>query len=202
MKKRITLAACLLAGAAVADVDIQLSQDGYGITKVNSSGSEGVDYVLAQLIWSATAPTYQGGADASLGSGEFLLSDYLTAPGDWGTFDAGVDTYYDTDVGNNDINNGYYFVRLYDNEAKAQDDWYLQFNLRGPTLKEFDTEPRPPHYVTADDISNLVGDGQDTIDLNDANYGHQAIPEPAVASLIGIFGGGLIITRRVFSKKA
>ena len=30
----------------------------------------------------------------------------------------------------------------------------------------------------------------------------QAIPEPAVAGLLGIFGGGMLITRRIFKKEA
>lgn len=202
MKKSIVLLVCLLAaGVALADLDIEFNNNGTAVALTD--GATPVDQALVQLIWASTSPVAQAGSDATLGSGEFLLSDYLTASGSAGTFDPKVvTTYLDANVGNNDVNNGYFFVRIFDNSAKAEGAWYLQFNLAGPSLTEYDVEPRPTQYITGNMIDDAVGGSGQFIALNDSNFGHQAIPEPAVAGLIGIFGAGMIFARRMFSKGA
>ncbi len=204
MKRGIVSFMCLLvASVTFADLDIKFQNNGTAIALTD--GTTPVDVALVQLIWSATSPVAQAGADAVLGSGEFLLSDYLTAAGDAGTFSSStVDRYNDSDVGNNDVNNGYFFVRIFDNTAKADSDWYLQFDLAGPNLKDSTAQPPPPEatYDTGNLIDSTVGGGGQFIALNDSNFGYQAIPEPAVGGLIVIFGTGMIVARRMFTKGA
>ena len=193
----MALSISLVAGVASAELDINFGNDATAVAGVGSGGTVDVGEVLGQLIWTASVPTAQAGDNAALGTGEFLLASVLSPSGFWGTFDEGLSTYVDLDVGGADINAGYFLVRLFDDSAKAEDDWYLQFDLAGPVLTEYDIVPRPTPYLTA----NLMPGGS-TIDLDDATYGYQAIPEPTVAALLGIFGSSMLVGRRLFSKKS
>jgi len=183
----------LITGFASADLDIEFDNFGGTVTAAGSGGTVGIDQVLAQLIWTASVPTAQAGVDGALGTGEFLLDSILTTSGFWGAWsdqDQTVKTYLDSDVGDADINVGYFFVRMFDNAAKAINNFYLQYLAAGPTLTEYDTDPRPTQYLT----SGLIGGN----DIDD--QGLQVIPEPTVVSLIVIFGGGMLVGRRIFVK--
>jgi hypothetical protein len=56
------------------------------------------------------------------------------------------------------------------------------------TIPDWSSDPAPPAVFEYNAGSVVAGDWQ-------------AIPEPAVASLIGIFGGGLFFVKRRFAKK-
>ena len=194
MKAIGTLMAFLVAGIAYADIDIEFDNTGGTVTEGGSGGTVGIDVVLAQLIWTASVPTAQAGIGGALGTGEVLLDTVTTTLGMWGTWgdqDQPVETYLDSDVGGVNINNGYFFVRLFDIANTAVDDYYLQWESAewSPALTEYNTEPRPTQYLT--DTKLFAAD----ID----EHGNQVIPEPAVAGLIGIFGAGMIFARRMFS---
>ncbi len=195
MKKLLLFAQIILAaGVASADLDVEFDNFGGVVTSAGSSGTVGIDQVLAQLIWTASVPVAQAGIDGALGTGEFLLDSILTTSGYWGTWsnqDQPIKTYLDGHVGGADINAGYILVRMFDNSAKDLDDFYLQYLIAGPSLIEFNTAPRPTAYNT----SGLIGGGD--IDIQ----GNQVIPEPTVAALIAVFGGGMLVGRRIFARK-
>ena len=193
MKKIISiLIATSFAGVAFADIAIELKNNGGVVT---TDGTTNVGKAFVQLIWTASTPEAQAGIGATLGSGEFLLNSLITTDGFAGTWSdqpIGVLTYVDADVGGADINDGYFFVRMFDNTATGLGDFYLQQYQQGIPLAESNPDvgaPPPPYN------SNTFLGG-------DLSLGNQVIPEPAVAALLGIFGGGLLITRRIFKKEA
>ena len=196
MKKlMVVIAALSVVGIASADLAVLLTNGTTPVTKVGSGGIEGVDDVLVQLVWSPTN-TAQAGVGASLGVDEYLLNSMLVS-GTWGTWNAtDPDIYNDLLVGGNDeedtvILGGYIFVRIFDNAATELDDYYLQQYIQQPVLTKYDLQNVATIYNTS---GELGGDLDST--------GHQVIPEPAVAGLIGIFGAGMIFARRMFSKDA
>ena len=195
-KFKILLSMFLISGAVSADLEIRFNNDSTPITLAGSGGAGDIGASFVQLIWSASSPSAQAGVSGALGPGEFLLDSTTAGAGAWGIFDNGKNEYYDTDVGGADINVGYFFVRQFDDDARALDDWYVQFNMAGPTLTDSSDLPPPPNYISA----NLMPGGA-AIDLDHTTYGHQIIPEPTVAALIGLFGGGMLVSRRIFSKK-
>lgn len=194
MKKMIMLLASMATVSVVADIEVELRNDAAGGEVYQPGGALYVDQALVQLIWTPNSPTQQAGLGGSLGAAEYLLNSLVTPLGPHGLFaNQGVLTYSDGDVGGNNINVGYFFVRIFDNSALAEDDYYLQQYVQGPTLNDPTDEPPPLAYTT----SGALGG---TLDNIADGGGYQIIPEPAVASLIGICGVGTLFARRIFGK--
>ena len=132
-----------------------------------------------------------GGVGGAVGATESLLDSFTTTSGYEGTwsdiFD-GTDVYTDSDVGEVDINAGYFFVRVFDSAAMGLGDNYLQQYAQGPSLTEYDFQAASTIYDTNGSLGGAI-DAQ----------GYQIIPEPAVASLIGVAAVGFLAGRRLFT---
>jgi hypothetical protein len=197
MKKIIVLlASSLIVGSVLADIAVELKNNA-GIV-YEPGGVTFVNQALVQLIWTAD-PTGKAGVGGALASGEYLLNSLVTTSGAWGTWGdqpQGVLQYDDGDVGGTAgqdtvILGGYFFVRIFDNSKTDLNDYYLQQSQEGPSLDKYvSTVP-----ATIYDTNGLLGGALDA-------QNNQVIPEPAVAALIGIFGGGMLVGRRLFSKTA
>ncbi len=200
MKKVLAiLTASLISGIAVADLAIELRNDA-GLV-YETDGTTAVDQALVQLIWSPTDSAQAVDTGNHLASGEYLLNTLTTTSGYAGTWSdqiQGVLEYDDEAVGgtvdqDTTILSGYIFVRIFDTLKTAKDDWYLQQFVQGPGLTRYNALDTETIYQTNGELGGV---------LNDATYGHQVIPEPAVAGLISIFGTGIIFARRMFTKGA
>ncbi len=98
----------------------------------------------------------------------------------------------ETDAGWNGLN---VKTVIFDSNTKETAGFFAEFSIP-TTLSWVDTTPpAPPASLNYDagEVTAVLGSGPGQ---------WQAIPEPTVAAFIGVFGGGLIVTRRLFSKKA
>ncbi len=202
MMKKTTafLVAALASSSVFADIDVELKNiDSSGSVYKSGGGTIAVNQAYVQLVWSPTNTAQANITDSQLlGAGEYLLNEVYSSAGAAGRFPSqGILTYTDADVGNNNINAGFFFVRIYDYDAAviSEGDFYLQQYVQGPTLTEYDTAPapRPIAYNTDGSLGGALDD-------TNVGGGNVVIPEPAVASLIGIFGVGLLFGRRIFGK--
>lgn len=196
MKKVLMFCALsLIAGIAFADIGIDLKNNG-GIVYAAGSSTTFVDQALVQLIWSPTnlAQATDVSVDSYLSPGEKVLYSLITTSGFAGTWSdqyPGILEFMNADVGGSDINVGYFFVRIFDNTKLGVNDFYLQQYVQGPNLTEYAANPPPTPYSTFQQLGGSLD-----------SQGYQIIPEPAVASLIVIFGGGMLVSRRIFSRKS
>ena len=86
---------------------------------------------------------------------------------------------------------------IYDAPMKENAGLFAEFTQQ--TTFFWSTEPAPPGAVTYN--AGIVSSTYDPLGQGIPGQ-WQAIPEPAVAGLLGIFGGGMLITRRIFKKEA
>ena len=82
---------------------------------------------------------------------------------------------------------------IYDAVNKEDADLFAEFSNIGNL--SWSTTPAPPGS-----FSYNAGEVTATLGSNPGQW--QAIPEPTVAAFIGVFGGGMLIARRLFSKQA
>lgn len=182
MKKIVTMAvAAAFAGLAVADISINFENLG---TTVNAAGGGFVNQALAQLIWTAAPVQTQGNPDGALNAGEVLLAEVTTTVGYAGTWSDQPMVVRGTDAGvGGVVADGNFFVRIYDVDAMAKDDYFLQqFVTEGPLVE----------FAKPSDIYQTNGLLGGDIDAQ----GYQIVPEPATIGLMGIAGLGMFLARR------
>ena len=188
----MVVTAVLAMGPVWGDIAVELKNTS-GFVKQADESPLFVDRVLVQLIWTASAPVPKAEIGGATGEGEFLLNSLVTTSGFagvWPDQPQGIIVYTDADVGNADINSGYIIVRLYDNSALGWGDYYLQQAQEGTPLTEYDSENQ--EATVYDTAGGILGGAIDS-------QGYTIIPEPAVASLLMVFGGGMLLGRRIFN---
>ena len=187
MKRTVLLVSILTASASVfADIAVNLKNLTTSVYKAD--GETRVDQAYVQLIWSTRSETKANiNGENLLGDGEYLLNGFVTTEYPYGLFDEGTGYYSDSDVGDANILSGYIFVRIFDNAAIVLGDYYLQQFVQAPTLEPYDAQVPNSLYQTNGEVGGAV-----------SFQGYQIIPEPAVASLVCLFGVGLLVARRMF----
>lgn len=173
---KILTAACLLSTGAFADALLYWGSD------------EGFDATT-------TADVFDRFGDAITAGSSWLveLRDATTEEVIYSTnngFDPGfvVDGqfYIDGAVISEAYNGSTFKTVVYDASTAAAANYTADFSVT-PQLSWSWSSPSPPTDV--DYLAGGVSQGD-----------WQAIPEPAVAGLIGLFGGGMLLYRRLFSK--
>lgn len=195
-KALILLVTSFMLVSAHADIAVDLANALTSGIVYQPGGSTEVNEALVQLIWSPSDAAQANANNANLlGANEHLLNSLITPAGPAaGRFPSqGILTYADSDVGDTDILAGYFFVRIFDNSQLNVGDYYLQQYVQTPTLTEYDSLTPSTIYET----SGFLGGTLDDIGVGGGN---QVVPEPAVASLIGLFGIGTFFSRRIFRK--
>jgi len=185
----VVVLGCVLSSRATIGIDLKNNND----VVYKPGGVDYVDQAFVQLIWT---PSYNhlfniAGIGGSLASGEVLLNSLTTSPayaGTWSDQLIGLQTYGDGAVGSS-INNGYIFVRIFDNSAMGFEDYYLQQYVQGPSLAEYNALDIGTIYETNGQLGGTLG-----------NF--QVIPEPATALLFILGSMGAWLVRRNNKMKA
>lgn len=196
--KKITmaiLAGVAVAGVASADISVlfksqtALVREGY-TTLGPGQGLEAGAYV--QLIWKADNAGYQSdNLDVSLlNAGEYLLADgYAGAVGIFDIPGGGVASQFsDSDVGGNNILNGYFYARVFERGTVAVGDYFLEMGIQGSPLTEYD--PLSAGTTYSDNMAADVGD------IWIDSQGTTVVPEPATIGLMGVAGIGMFLARK------
>lgn len=184
--KKVIIALVMGVGIAQADVAVEFVNNAGVVT---TDGATFVDQALAQLIWSAT---YDAGVNLAtpgggLSAGEFVLAQLTTTSGFAGTWsDQPIQSVWsNANVGGADINDGYLFVRILNNDAMGAGDNYLQQWVQGPPLTVFNNLDPATEYSTLGQLGGNIGAST-----------FQVIPEPATALMLILGGMGAWIFRR------
>ena len=193
MKKITTLVAAFAAATvASADISVNFAASGTGLLIEGATFPPTGSTILGagnlvQLVWSDSNAGYQSD-DLGLSlvaAGETILATTTTSIG--GNFNAGSGVYGDADVGGVDINNGYFFARVFDSAAPVANAYFLEMGIEGSSLTEYSNLDAGSVY--SDSLNDI---GFTAIDFQDT----QVIPEPATIGLLGIAGAGLYAARR------
>lgn len=218
----VAVSLTLVAGGAVADISIVLNTD-LGALMIHNGGTTYPDNALPsgsmiQVIWS-TVNAYAGSgtpfaqSDAQgnnivqpsmIGSGYYLLwTGYTPVSANPGTIESGADIdgnfdYDNADVGGNNINSGYLYVRIFEAADPALGTWYASSQIYNTST--FAVRPPPPgDPIPAATFVDVCDSAPSAIEegggfWNQANHG-QVVPEPSTMAL-ALAGVGLLIYRR------
>jgi len=207
MKKQIIAFSVitLLAFNSKADLSISFVNNSHGITTGASTFlPEGS---LVQLIWSpvdnVTSRLISGaGVGGALKPGEFLLVASDTSeptPFGYGSWKAVPGGYDSSDVGGADINTGYFFARIFVNNAAYGTPYY---ETTAVNAADWMFDPTDPGNQKPYDDSIVANDGGSNLSIAIQANSTTVIPEPGTFGLMGLAGLGLFMARRSALKKA
>jgi len=199
MKKIISgiIGIVLVAGLASADLGVSFYNNQVGVQ--DGAGNFLVGTTM-QLIWSPTeAITVAGLYDVtplairgeSDGEDGFVLATGSTENyGFWSTMDG---LYTSTDVGGANINTGYFYVRVFNNNTSDFVDFAME---EGANYVYSSTDTSTTYSENA-----IPGPNSSVINTNQ-NATTTTVPEPGTFGLMGLAGLGLFMARRSALKKA
>lgn len=189
MKKKIIITIVTLASAISFGDVIAINWNNTGGTVGNFAFDATIpNGTYAALIWSASVPTL---ADELLLTGisttpglEYLLNSTTTTSAGGGFAIGSGLPYVDADVGDVNINSGYFFTRIFDSSSPENGTfYYAQGGITGPVL-ENSGNPPDPTKTYSDSVFSATTLGQ-------TNNAYTVVPEPAT---IGLFGLGALST--------
>ena len=186
MKYKIAVIVALVAASSFADINIAWnSQNNY----VGNFDGDGLiaDETSAALLWTADTPVLAATLSSSgVGAGEFLLNFTTSTTGGGFAF-AGLN-YDNDDVGGADINDGYFFTRIFDTEVLSDANYYTQGGVNGKALIDAGSPPDPLKVYGTPVYSSAGGFGQ--------TVNSYVVPEPATFGLMGVAGLGMFLARK------
>jgi hypothetical protein len=188
--KKILVITTIIMTAAMSFGDLAIAWNNNGSGTVPVLDSTGLAVLpagnYATLIWSATAPSKATTllVDGTAVSGEQLLASTQTQS-TGGFINGGATKYTDADVGGADINNGYFFTRIFDTVTPTTGGYYAQNTAIGSTLVEAPAGILPPNLTHG--VDGYSDPAFSTFGPVDTQY--TVVPEPAT---IGLFGLGAL----------
>jgi hypothetical protein len=189
MKKGLVGLMVLLVAVSAAQADIAVRWKSTSYMKDhNGTYLNGVT-TIHQLIWSLSNPSSyvaRYNTPNYLAPGEYLLNQGTTT--DYGRFDysGSAPVYDNSDVGGNNINSGYLYSRIIENNSPDPNTYYWQSVITGPGLTVYD-EMNPDGTI----ITHITAPAPPT----SSQCNIQMIPEPGTMGLV-LAGLGMIALRR------
>lgn len=207
MKKTLRMlvaAACLMAaGDSFASIGVAWSSTTYFYKNGGNPANYPADYLptdaLRILIWSANLPPTVGYAlpTTGIGANEYILQT-VNSGSDSGTLDltAADIVKNNTDVGGNNINNGYLYSRIFSSGSPVAGEWYFQSAYIGPTLAVYDAmNPATTIHHISSDVDTYPELEMGAGGAQSGMFQVQAIPEPGTLLLALPFFGVMAVRR-------
>jgi len=182
MNKITTIAVvAMIAGAACADLSVEWRSQTGAIAETDG----GTDFLVGstiELIWSpndaiTTAGAYDLVALEAANSFYVLSSEVTGANSTWSGFGGVFDN---TLIGGNDINTGFFYTRIFQNDGSAGEN-FMDYSMGAGASFVFNSLDAATTFkdnVTPAGTGNWIGDNNTTV-----------VPEPAT---IGLFGLGAL----------
>ena len=195
MKKCIMVTIALFSVLSIGWSDLGVFWKN-GIIKLESDQNALLNGAKIQLIWSANGITTQSNNMYAVDNGARLAGEYLLKEGvtqtvgvaDYGLWDPIEDVYNNADVGGANINNGYFFTRVFTWDGSVGE-YFLDTGQVDASGYVYDSQDPSTVY----NGNAIPGVALSTLDLIS---GGTTIPEPATFSLIAIAGLSAFFMRR------
>jgi len=179
--KKITMIAvvAMFAGAAAADLSVEWRSQAGGVTDTTGSPDFLVGSTI-QLLWSDTSVITTDG-EYNLNAMEAANGFYVLASSTTGAnslWTEGGDVYTSADIGNADINTGFFYTRIFQTDGSVGD-YFLDIPMAAGA--DYVYVAALPTTVFKDNVVS----GVQNINANNTTV----VPEPAT---IGLFGLGAL----------